>query len=291
MDINDSGVTVGLSTAPSRSHAVKWPTSTSVVELQDLPYATSTGAYGINSYGVIVGYTNIDHKGYATKWSTDGTPHELGTPADHRDCMAVTINDNGVAAGDCFSDAGKRRAVRWTADGYPTVLDTGSVEIESSARKINIWGTVVGTTENGRAARWNTDGVPQPLSHPDGATYSSADSVNDSEEVVGYIHAGQVGAGRWAPNGGWTYLDKLPGAAYPYYSASDINASGAIVGRGWTADRKEVGVLWGASGTVTLLPPLPYARPGTVTIANAINGTGAIAGYSDGKAVHWLGYR
>src|ERR1043166_2087626 len=123
---------------------------------------------------------------------------------------------------------------------------------------------------------------------------SGAAGVNNSGKIVGSRGADltTVQAFLW-DNGTITNLGVLPGMTYSY--ASDINASGTVVGLSGTGtiDRPilQHGFIWTAAGGMQALSTLG----GALASARAINDNGDIAGFStvsgnntqEGHAVVW----
>ncbi|MCP5149664.1 MAG: HAF repeat-containing protein [Ectothiorhodospiraceae bacterium] len=155
--------------------------------------------------------------------------------------LAWAINDAGQVAGESYTPAGDRRAVRWGPQGLPTDLGDLSGGFDSSlAQGINDLGDVVGagTTSAGWSAfLWREGSGMQDLGALVGAAgFSAAFGINNIGQVVGSRGiAGTTHAFLWDPAGGVLDLGDLPGGA-DFSAAYAVNEAGRVVGQAASGD-------------------------------------------------------
>jgi len=196
-----------------------------------------TFANAINITGQIVGqssnawYWNV---GRATSWK-NSVATDLGTlvngASDEQDYSSAAndVNDLGVTVGWSFTtpfyeDAGTTHAVIWTADGAIADLGTLAGDTLSQAKKINLFGIVIGMSGNTTAAPPDSDGM--------------------RKEVVGRPFV-------WTQSSGMRDLNTLipANSGWVLSSASGVNVWGQIVG---------VGVRNGQTHGYLLTPANPF---------------------------------
>jgi probable HAF family extracellular repeat protein len=273
--INASGQVVGYAmTLGGSRHAVRWDVgSTRATDLGTLG-GTESGASDINASGQVVGVATTTRGAYhAVRWGVGSTrATDLGTLGG-TNSFADGINDSGQVAGTAdtlleTSYGYPTHAVRWASDGTPTDLGTQRFlpwDRNSSGLGINASGQVVGVAKTldghlmifqDHAYRWASDGTPTPLGAIADPTWAldCPYAINASGQAVGDALVGrQTHAIRWASDGTPTDL----GLLWLYSSsASDINASGQVVG--WLDPPRSPlqAVRWASDGTPTGLSSL-----------------------------------
>ncbi len=208
-------------------------------------------------------------------WDAGGLV-ELDTFPGDEDGIALSINDNGQAAGasGCWSVAfgpGLNHALLWH-NGTVTYLPSLGGEMNSVPLAINNQGQAVGVSDlagdtAAHAVLWQ-GGVANDLGALPGDSYSEADGINEDGQVVG----GSCGettcsAYLWA-NGKMTDLNSLIPAdsSLFLYFAHAINSRGEIVGMAWTGGEFHAFLATptnphAADGNATLTPGASRERP------------------------------
>jgi probable HAF family extracellular repeat protein len=150
--VNDFGVVVGLSEAPSiHQHAFIWRSGDGISDLGTLPGGGDfSSAEGINNSGVVVGSALASSGAdVAVVWqASGGAPAALPTLGGAS--QATDINDEGLIVGWSETAPGERHAVLWE-NGH--IIDLGL----GVANAVNKSGMIVGEADdNGlqRAALW-----------------------------------------------------------------------------------------------------------------------------------------
>ncbi|WP_264302794.1 S8 family serine peptidase [Streptomyces poriferorum] len=189
-----SGYSVGQLTVGKETRAAFWNAEG---ELTTLPlpdwetYIYSRG-FAVNDEGTVTGNATGYVKNPATGrdqqvndpfvWDAEMGYRRLAHLTDNRSLTEpLAINDAGVAVGHSSKD-GKRRAVRWDADGGITDLGTLPGMTDSYARSVNSAGTVVGTSGDD-AFVIATGGTMTRL--PDFGFDAEALKVNDAGWIIG----------------------------------------------------------------------------------------------------------
>jgi probable HAF family extracellular repeat protein len=231
-------------------------------------------ATAINAAGQAVGYSeNENGKTRAFLW-TRGVMRGLGHLGGGHS-QAYGINKAGQVVGHSLTAAGEQHAFIWT-NGVMKDLGTlggGS----SSAVGIDSASVVVGysTTDKEwpwetRAVRWVNGRIVELLQQE---SWGSA-ITSDGKRIVGLVPAPKNRPFLWM-RGNAVYLN-IPGGA-----AFDVNASGQVVGYGWSEDNaeEEYAFLWDKS-VITNLGTLV----GRESTAYGINAVGQVVGVSDNAA-------
>lgn len=281
----------------------------------DLGGATSE-AYGINRAGVVVGVSDLAGSSaqHAFKRLPDNTAVDLGTLAGHTTSLAIKVNDAGTVVG-LSSGTSSRRVVRWDAtdqitdlgfDAFPRDLDDAGVVVGfdlvlagrarghafvfdplvgeavalpelagaevSYAWGLNNVGQVVGTVGvNGKGVPvlWDlTAGTVTDLRTMTGLDHAT--DIGDDGTIVGRTPGGD--AAIWKP--GSTAPTPL-GAGFAVAFA--VNDHGTVIGSTLGADVRafrwhaDTGLVW-------------LGTDDEATNAYAINASGGIVGYANGKA-------
>lgn len=195
--------------------------------------------------------------------------------------VALGVNDNGQVVGSADTAQGLRHAYRWE-NGVMTDLGTlGYPTARSEAWDINHDGVVVGIVGTGpnKAFIWE-NGIQTEIGPPE--VLKSAYGVNDAKQVVGIFVVPAGGGDKHAflwESGIMTDLGTLGGG---YAIAWDINNSGQVVGKAFTAT-DERGFLW-QDGVMSDLGTLDEW---TSSAAFAINDLGQIVGKAGTTACVW----
>lgn len=191
---------------------------------------------------------------------------------------AVAINDAGVVVGGSTAADGKRRAVRWDAEGRITELAPPPGARNAKVFGVDAAGAAYGNTSaTGRwaqATRWNPDGSATVLDFLPGGDHTFAVAVNESGTVVGYggDATGTRQAIRWDHDGTATVLPGLGGAT----EAGAIDDDGTIAGIAYSDPRHFV--RWD-DGVLTDLGAVPDS---TYAAVEAVNGRYVVGGIQRG---------
>ncbi|MCD2339224.1 hypothetical protein LRH25_02595 [Ideonella azotifigens] len=275
--LNDLGVAAGTSDSGEGggpNGATVWLRGVPTALLSLGGPGAYSSAQGINNLGQVVGdSTTTEGPGHATRW-TGGTPVDLGTLGGGHYSIALAINHRGQVVG--YSDVlvgglSTTHAALWQGT---TVTDLGTLGGSySSARSINRWGQVVGSSTGPgnasvRAVLWQAGSLTDL-----GSGYALC--INDAGQVVGTD--GQV-ATLWS-DGVQTSLGTLGGSLS---SAAGINNAGLIVGNSLLAgDVTGHAAMWQGGVAVdlnTLLDDATRAAGWVLLDANGVNERGAIIG-------------
>jgi probable HAF family extracellular repeat protein len=238
LDINDTGVTVGLSTtADGDTHAFrKWPGR----PMQDLngSYVRSE-AVAVNDSGVVLGSASTETEQHVVVWDRRGRPRDLGPglPGD--------INNDGLVVG-----ARDSTGFVWDpATGETTSLpdppdppdapafDEFLMDVRPTA--INDEGAIVGQARFGttrfQGVLWEA-GTHEPVllppakpRGPTGRLWSVPLDINDRGTIAGWANSGAYFAIVWRA-GTLEPIDITPPGAGSA-TASGINNRGQVVGR------------------------------------------------------------
>lgn len=184
--INASGVTATVvqgdrSAAVLADDRAALATTSGVTQLFGAAGYAAAGAFDVANNGVAVGYSlvsgsiGLSAEGglpvvpavggseRATIWSGSTTGTLLADPCGPVaacNSNAVSIGEDGQIAGIARMNAGNSvRAVRWAADGTPTILAIGTGETSSRAREIDDFGNVAGQVFGGDASIYGTGSV------------------------------------------------------------------------------------------------------------------------------------
>jgi hypothetical protein len=176
------------------------------------------------------------------------------------------------------------------ADSYTfNTIDPAGPGVDSSARGINNYGTVVGyyNQPGGNLSYIYTGGALIPFAFPGAGAGTDAAGINDSGQIVGFYNpgAGARGPTAFIDNGG---LSPFSSGIEPYTILSDINDAGTAVGYTYGATASSTQGIVESGGGVKILNN-PAATQGTYP--QAINDSGTIAGYyQDGSGSHSFTY-
>jgi probable HAF family extracellular repeat protein len=228
----------------------------------------------LNDHGQIAGSAD----GVAALW--DGravVPIGVAGPADTYSYV-TGLNDRGDVVGTSGSLGGGTTAFVWSAGVVRALPDLGS---DAGASGINDAGQVVGYVWDGtgtqHAALWQPDGTLALLGAlGDGGGHSLATAVDDGGDAVGYSYAssggGTVRAVRW-PHG--QAAEPVDGDDTVFGVASDVNATGRVVGNVVPASGSQQGFVRDREGDLRLVAPLVE---GDTTVLNAVNASGTAVG-------------
>jgi hypothetical protein len=141
VDINRSGVVVGVDPGGAVERAWRWTPGRGVKWLEDAGGCSSAAEVGRN--GRAAGYVCTGDGTAAAVWTSAGTLRQLPSPPDVSSCRGEDINDQGDVSGVCEADGGPQ-AAWWSADGKLHSL--GTLLPVSDAQDINNRRQVVGNT-------------------------------------------------------------------------------------------------------------------------------------------------
>lgn len=207
--INDRGDIVGFAdanTGKSPDHAILWKGGEveGAVDLGVLPGYVSSEAYGVNDDRVVFGLLyDKKERTFPFRWENGHMTVLKGPNGQllHSDNPGSggrnAINSRGEMAWTMVVD-GRRRAVRWTADGNATFLPALPGHRWTDAFGINDDGVVSGWSsrisnkiEEENPVLWSRSGKVVPLKTAPGRTDGIAEATNRSGLTVGYL--GNVG--------------------------------------------------------------------------------------------------
>jgi uncharacterized membrane protein len=244
-------------------------------------------AFALNRWGQVVG-DSIAATTSAVRWRL-GQPLRLAPPDGAHESFARGINRRGEVAGwsstrnDGDSGNGTMlQAVRWSADGTPTVLPPLDGDLEAMALAINDRGQVVGHSFSAgdpvldRAVVWNRRGEPSALL-PDAGVDSEAAAINLRGVVAGDSEDDVESAALWRANRDPDGLDALDGDLEG--QAFAINRQGTAAGI--SRSEATTAVVWARGGRPAALAPLPGDPE---SWAWGINSRGDVVGFSSGEA-------
>lgn len=284
-DINDLGLAVGWSSAPSgQRHAVLWDVNASVfpADLATLPGGTDSRANAINSTGtVIVGLSeNGNLETRATRWvNVNGIwiIQDLGAFQGQTYAEALDVADDGTIIGTWTAQPGTGVRVFIWQNGVLTDLHPSVIE---RARGVNNSGQVVGANLNNHAVVWTaTTGAVEIGTL--GGNASLASDINSSGEITGtaLTPSGLQRAFLWTPRKGMLDLGTLTGAVTSEGNA--INSAGQVVGAALNSSSDRRAFLW-SKGKMLDLGMLPgHTQSG----AEAINNEKQVVGWSLGAGL------
>lgn len=219
--------------------------------LPDWEKYTFDRGFAVNDAGTVVGNATGYVPNPATgrdqqvndpfRWTAKDGFHRLPHLTDSRTLTEpLALNDTGIAVGHSMKD-GKRRAVKWEADGTITDLGTLPGMADSTARAINASGVIVGKSGDD-AFVIRSDGGMTRL--PDFGFDAEALSVNDAGWITGTAETGpdettpvvwdpqgrmydlsaMVDRSRWAPTEGIAVNNRGNVAFY----AMDLTDGGSV---------------------------------------------------------------
>jgi hypothetical protein len=301
LGVSDSGQTVGY-TADFTYYPYDWGYSPVLWDKKgtpsdlpmpaecpvQFPFPRALGtAESINNKGEAVGLCYLE--GFVitgVRWDKRGNPSLLGILAGDVGTIALSINENGHAAG--WSRGATLTAVVWDAAGTPTALPPLPGDTPALARDLNNNGLVAGKSGLGdvgsgieTAVVWDRNGNPTALSPLAGDEDSSGWRINERDEVLGvsYTDDGVQTPVKWDRDGNVTVLG--PPVDSRVRAINDQGQSG-----GWLA-ASTTPTLWSADGADTTLPVLDGDVAGHV---HGLNNRGQAVGGSFGaisSAVVW----
>jgi hypothetical protein len=201
--INEGGAVVGESCTNFFCRAVRWTAEgfPTVLPSSEIGSENSV-ALSINSSGQVIGQEHDGQLFHAVHWSAGGIatrlprPEGLGTGPDDFS-VGWDINDAGVMTG--FGCGVRCKAIRWAADGSPTLLEETCELCGSEAFSINESGQIAGevTVEGGivqAAAIWSASGELTVLPIPEGHDLAIGTGINDAGQVAGYARVSGTNA-------------------------------------------------------------------------------------------------
>jgi probable HAF family extracellular repeat protein len=298
--INNAGQVVGSSYVATGSHAFLWDAVGGMQDLGDLPGGIDESlAIGINNAGQVVGAGQVlgggwqETGGSAFLWDATDGMRDLGDlPGGYDASRAYGINDTGQVVGKIDRNSGHHAFLWDTTNGIQDLGSLpGGVSDLSVAVAINDVGQVVGessATGGRHPFLWDTEngmrdlGVLPGGALPGGKDLSYANGINDAGQVVGTSRVSAdysvpLHAFLWDVVNGLQDLNDLvdPGLGAVLSSASDINASGQIVGTGLVGGGFQAFLL-----TPTSDVPVPAALP------LMLGGLGVLAGLTRRGSKH-----
>lgn len=225
------GYATGQLTVDKGTHAVLWNADgdLTTLPLPDWEAYSYARGFAVNDEGTVIGNATGYIKNPATGrdlqvndpflWDAKSGYRKLAHLTDNRSLTEpLAINNAGVVVGHSSKD-GKRRAVRWDADGGITDLGTLPGMADSYAKSVNSSGTIVGTSGDD-AFVIRQGGTMTRL--PDFGFDAHALQVNDAGWIIGtaetepdattpvvwdpegrmYDLSAMVDSSHWAPNEG-----------------------------------------------------------------------------------------
>jgi probable HAF family extracellular repeat protein len=281
--INDRMQVVGESVdSTTFSRAFLWERGR-MVALRLLPGGSFSAAYDINNRGQVVGTgESSPGMGHAVLWQR-GRVIDLGTLPGGTFAIAYAINTKGQIVGVSDNQEGFFRAAVWE-DGQASDLGTLAGSEGAEAYDINNKGHVVGKAYMPagltRAVLWDGGDIVDLGTLP-GDDFSEAYGINDAGHVVG--RSGNIALSRerafiWEDG----VMREIPAPGTTFSRGLDVNRRLQVAGVAGTPDTRAA--LF-EDGSVNELPNLP---DGEVSLANAINRLGHIAGVSGMHAALWL---
>ncbi|MEU8008009.1 hypothetical protein AB0B66_43215 [Catellatospora sp. NPDC049111] len=286
-DVNDHGVVIGYSGAPSQTapmRAFRWKNGT----MTDIGSLGGTRTYpaDINNNGWIVGHStladNVTMHGFL--WRPGVGMTDLGA-LENNYSLATGVNDAGVVVGRAIADD-TSTSFRW-ANGVMTELDhPGDLYgLEFDAEAINNGGVVTGHLGDviARLVNGVATSVPSPP-----ANGSFAAGINNGGDIAGQYYGGSDENFVWKADGTIVTLGLPNGADSAFVSA--INDDGDTVGASSNAAGLYRAVYWSEAGVPHRLPSLVT---GGGAKANGVNkfgvtvGTAQVSVGGDWHAVIW----
>ncbi len=277
LGINAAGDVVGASPSGSGNvHAALFRNG-QVIDLSTLGGLNSE-ASGVNKFGLIVGNSQIANGSVHAFLYSNNVMTDLGTLGG-ANSYATAINDAGQIVGNSQISDGTIHAFLYAA-GVMTDLGAGA------ASSINTAGQIV-INSSGSTSLY-TNGAMQALPQlpcPSGEFQDgSAYAINDSGEVVGdgaCWNGGQLTSDQAISITNGQATDIGLGLLDGFNAALAINASGHVLGQGWTycdgiACDQEYTFLDGA--VLFLADPTPSGSGWSWLSGSALNDAGQIAG-------------
>lgn len=285
--VNDNGVVVGYSGAPSQTapmRAFRWKNGT-MTDIGNLG-GTRTYPADVNNNGWIVGWATLADNvtTHAFLWRPGLGMTDLGAlEADYS--SATGVNDNGVVVGRAIADD-TSTSFRW-ANGVMTELDhPGDLYgLEFEAEAINNSGAVAGQLGDGAARLINGSATPVPAPPANG---SFAEGMNNAGDIAGQYYGGSDDSFVWKADGTMVTLGVPTGADNVY--PAGINDDGDTVGVSLTAGGPDRAVYWSETGVPHRLPSLVTgagARAHGVNKFGVTVGTAQVSIGGDWHAVIW----
>jgi uncharacterized membrane protein len=284
---NGSGVTVGRSLTPARTHApVRWSPDGRIKTLQTLPGGLDWGAAtAVNDAGTAIGFLT---KGWfsverAVMWDASGV-HTLPT-LGHAYATAFAVNNCGTILGavfDAFSYDDWPEPVVWNA-AVPELLPLAGLP-HAAAWAMNDHGTVGGHSSPSPGESWATtwrDGVATVLPKPADARFAGVQHLNDRGDAAGFLtyeDTFEQRAAFWR-DGRLTEIPHFAGPSGFFWATyiGGLNNLGQLAGTSCTVE-DWVPYLW-ENGTMFDLRPYVDHEPGVEFLtANGINDAGWILG-------------
>ena len=275
--INASGQVAGVANlANGATHATRWTNGVA----QDLGTfgGQNSAAAGINDAGQVAGVAFLAGNFFAAGalWAADGTPQQL-VALNTLDTVALAVNNSGTVVGRASRapPATGYAPVTWRSGMSVAVPLSISATLNGTGWAINQAGQVVGLVGDS-AALWQSESVAVRLLPGLGGAFSVAYGINTAGAAVGSAlnAAGRERAVLWQ-SGGVTDLGSLAGGSS---GANGLNDRGEVVGYATDATGAAQGFLRTAGAMINLNTMLVPSSGATVTVANAINVHGQIAG-------------
>ena len=277
-DVNDAGQVVGFCYNPTQPFL--WFQG----ELVALPTLGGTGAiaFGVNTAGDVVGVsqTRGDREARAVIWTSDELV-DLGVLPGGSYSIGFAINDDMNVAGVADTTKGDEHAFLWQPEnGMIDLGILGDAPGDSIANGINNSDQIVGQsiTLDGTVHGFLWEAGEMLDLGTLGGEASVANDINDAGHIVGWAIAIDNGfsfqrAFLWADN----MMQDL-GTLGTWSIAVGNNNNGEVVGVSKTSDGYAHGFIW-QDGVMTDLNDLTASDSGwRVTIGNAIDDAGRIAG-------------
>jgi hypothetical protein len=305
--LNDRGDVVRFADSRSGSgpiHAILWRGGkvSAAVDLGVLPGYVSSEAYGVNHRLVVFGLLyDRQERTFPFRWEV-GRMTVLNGPNGRRAQMDVpdrnAINEHGEMAGTLLI-AGRRQAVRWSADGKATLLPSLPGHTWTNAWSISSHGVVSGCSRKlpnddgeNNPVIWDASGKVAPLKTAPGRADGAAEATNRSGLTVGYL--GNLGTSSdpergnavvWESRAAKPRLLGRPAPPWTIAELVDVNDRGQAAGMSGTLEKNGFPVsepmIWRTGWTSLRRLAIPAAARRSrvvVTNLNDINSRGDIVG-------------
>jgi probable HAF family extracellular repeat protein len=233
-------------------------------------------ALGLNNFGQVVGWSEtVSGDVHAFLWTKATGMRDLGTLGG-TSSEARSVNDAGTVVGVSASPASWRRAFRWTAGAGMQDIGGTAPEGRTDANVINADGDIGGQADEPKGTTPTVWTATARLSLD--TAWARVTALNTVGQAAGVAELrGTSRAVVWQSTAEqWVMREVAPPNAYDS-QAYGISAGGEVVGYYRRPTGGYGGFVWTNARGVIDLPPFPG---GGLSMAYAINGSGAVAGFA-----------